>query len=69
MIWFGYRFSKDGMSLDPAKVETIRSMPKPTSAAEVKSFLQMCQYNSMFMFDTEETYSDTTAPLCKHCCE
>ena len=63
VIWFGYKFSKDGMSPDPAKVETIRSMPKPTNAAEVKSFLQMCQYNSMFMFDTEETYSDTTAPL------
>ncbi len=63
VIWFGYKFSNGGMSLDPAKVETIRKMPRPTNGAEKKSFLQMCQYNSMFMFDTEDTYSDITAPL------
>jgi len=32
-----------------------------STVAEIKSFLQMCQYNQTFMFGTTETYSDITA--------
>ena len=31
--------------------------------SEVKSFLQMCQYNQTFLIDTAQTYSDITSPL------
>ena len=63
VIWFGYRFNREGMSPDPAKTETICRITVPKSTAEVKSFLAMSQYNSMFMFGTEETYADITALL------
>ena len=63
VIWFGYKFSSEGMSADPSKIETIVRLTPPTNAAEVKSFLQMCQYNALFMFGETETYSDITAPL------
>ena len=65
VIWFGYKFSKEGMSADPAKVKAVTSLPPPMNSSEVKSFLQMCQYNALFMFNNEdnETYSDITAPL------
>ena len=63
VIWFGYKFSREGMSADPSKIETIVRLAPPTNAAEVKSFLQMCQYNALFMFGEPETYSDITAPL------
>ena len=63
VIWFGYKFGPEGMSPDPAKVETIKQLPPPKNTTEVKSFLQMSQYNYMFLFDNEQTYADTTAPL------
>ena len=63
VIWFGYKFGSEGMSPDPAKVETIKQLPPPKNTTEVKSFLQMIQYNYMFLFDNEQTYADTTAPL------
>ena len=51
------------MSADPAKIETIVRLEPPKNASEVKSFLQMCQYNALFMFGGQATYSDITAPL------
>ena len=63
VAWFGFLFNKDGMKPDPKKVAAIHYKVTPKSVAEVKSFLQMCQYNQMFLFDTLETYSDVTAPL------
>ena len=63
VIWFGYKFSADGMSPDPAKVATIQNLPAPKNVTEVRSFLQMCQYSYMFLFKDEQTYSDRTAPL------
>ena len=63
VIWFGYKFSAQGMAADPEKVKAITSLPPPTNAAEEKSFLEMCQYNSLFMFENDQTYSDITAPL------
>ena len=51
------------MSPDLAKVETIKQLPPPKNTTEVKSFLQMSQYNYMFLFDSEQTYADTTSPL------
>ena len=62
VIWFGYKFSSKGMSADPSKIETIVRLTPPTNSAEVKSFLQMCQYNALFMFGESETYSDITVP-------
>ena len=63
VIWFGYKFGSEGMSPDPAKVETIKQLPPPKNTTEVKSFLQMSQYYYMFLFDNEQTYDYTTAPL------
>ena len=66
MTWFGNVYSKQGMSPDPAKVETIKSWPRPTSRAEVKSFLQTVQFSAVFMRPGHgRSYSDVTAPLRK----
>lgn len=48
------------MSADLSKVEAITSLPALTNAAELKRFLQMCQYNVLFMFMTPKP----TARLC-----
>ena len=47
--WFGYIFSKDGMSPDPEKCSIIKNWPAPKSCAEVKSFLQTVQFHSKFL--------------------
>ena len=63
VIWFGYQFSQAGMTPDPIKIKAIQELASPKNVAEVKSFLQMCQYNGMFMYSDGVTYSDVTAPL------
>jgi hypothetical protein len=61
--WFGWIFSKSGISADPKKVQSIKAAGRPKSTEEVKSFLQACQFNAKFMFDTDNAYAQITRPL------
>ena len=63
--WFGMVYSEHGMSADPDKVKLIKSWPAPRTVAEVKSFLQTVQFNSVYMAaeEGEMTYPELTAPL------
>ena len=47
--FFGYVFSADGLSPDPKKVQDLKEMSEPKSAAEVRSFLGMAQYSARFI--------------------
>ena len=61
--WFGWIFSKSGMSADPRKVNAIREAGPPQTTDEVRSFLQACQYNARFMFNSDHAYAQLTRPL------
>ena len=63
--WFGYIFSKAGMSTDPDKCKVIKEWARPKSAKEVKSFLQTVQFNAKFLAgsDDQESYPTLTEPL------
>jgi hypothetical protein len=61
--WFGWIFSQSGISADPKKVRAIKAAGRPQSTEEVKSFLQACQFNAKFMFDTDRAYAQITQPL------
>ena len=61
--WFGWIFSKSGMSADPNKIKSIRNAGKPQNTDDVKSFLQACQFNAKFMFDSDQAYAQITRPL------
>ena len=61
--WFCTVFSKSGMSADPRKIKTIKEAGRPQSNNDVKSFLQACQFNARFMFDTASAYAELTQPL------
>ncbi|XP_043245814.1 uncharacterized protein K02A2.6-like [Amphibalanus amphitrite] len=61
--WFGWVFSKSGMSADPRKVKAIREAGPPQTTDDVRSFLQACQYNARFMFNSEQAYAQLTKPL------
>ena len=36
--------SKDGVYVDPSKMETVSNWPRPTTVTEIKSFLGMAGY-------------------------
>ena len=61
--WFGYIFSASGMSADLSKIKAIATAGCPQTTDEVKSFLQACQYNAKFMFDSDQAYAQVTQPL------
>ena len=49
--FFGYVFSKEGMSSDPKKVEEVVNLSTPSTASEVRSLLGMTNYCSRFIPD------------------
>ena len=49
--YFGYIFSEKGVSPDPKKVQAIKNAERPCNASEVRSFLGMSNYCSMFISD------------------
>ena len=57
--FFGYIFSKEGISADPKKVEAILNIQPPTNATEVRSLLGMSNYCSRFV----KGYATITQPL------
>ena len=63
--WFGYIFSKAGMSTDPDKCKVIKEWARNKSGKEVKSFLQTVQFNAKFLAgtDDQESYPALTEPL------
>ena len=57
--FYGFIFSESGISPDPQKIEAIKNVEQPKTAAEVRSFLQMTNYVSRFI----NNYSSITEPL------
>ena len=52
--YLGYVVSEQGISLDPRKIEVVKTWPRPATVTEVKSFLglcskSVCHYFSIFM--------------------
>lgn len=47
--FLGHIVSKDGVQMDPTKVEAIKSWAKPKNLHEVHSFLDLCSYYRRFM--------------------
>ena len=44
----GHVISKDGVSIDPSKVEAVRNWPRPTTVTKIRSFLGMAGYYKRF---------------------
>ncbi|PFX11079.1 Retrovirus-related Pol polyprotein from transposon 17.6, partial [Stylophora pistillata] len=59
--FFGYVFSKDGISPDPNKVADVVNLQTPSTASEVCGLLGMTNYSSRFIPD----YATKTEPLRK----
>lgn len=57
--FYGYVFSKDGISADPKKIQAITHMSLPQNPSEVRSLLGLVNYSARFIPD----FSSITQPL------
>ena len=47
--FLGHIVSKDGILVDPSKIEAVKNWPRPTSVTEVRSFLGLDSYYMRFV--------------------
>ncbi len=57
--WLGHIITKDGVSMDPSKIQKIVDWPTPKSAKELQSFIGLCGFFSKFI----PNYATLLAPL------
>lgn len=57
----GYIVSKEGIQVDPSKIEAEQKWPSPTTVIEIRSFLGLAGYYHCFVKD----FARIPAPLTK----
>ena len=57
--YLGFILSKDGLKMDPSKVQTIQDWPEPRKVKDIQSFLGFANFYCRFISD----YSDIVVPL------
>jgi hypothetical protein len=57
--FLGHRIGRDGLAVDPHKVDAVKQWPTPTNVSELRSFLGLAGYYRRFL----EQYSQIALPL------
>ena len=59
VAFLGHVVGKDGILVDPSKIEAVKNWPRPASVSEVRSFLGLVGYYGRFV----EGFSKIAVPL------
>jgi hypothetical protein len=65
ILFFGHKFSAEGISPDPKKVENLKSIKPPTNVSEVRSLLSSASFCSKFI----RNFATITKPLRRLTCK
>lgn len=57
--FLGHRIGREGLSVDPQKIDAVKQWPAPTNVSELRSFLGLAGYYRRFI----SNYSSTALPL------
>ena len=57
--FLGHVVSRDGISVDPAKIDAVSKWPVPTKVTEIRNFLRLAEYYRRFV----EGFFTLAAPL------
>ena len=49
MSFLGHVVSKDGVMVDPSKIETVKNWVRPTNVSEIRSFVGLASYHHRFV--------------------
>ena len=63
--YLGHVISREGVSPDPEKVETVKNYPVPTNPTEVRQFVGLASYYRRFMKDFAEIAKPLYSLTCK----
>ena len=59
--------SKEGISLDPAKIQVVREWPTPKTVVDIRSFLGLARYCRRFVKDFSKILISMTSVMKKNC--
>ena len=67
VAFLGHFVSKDGVEVDPAKIEAVKEWPTPKNVSDIRSFLGLAGYYRRFVKDFSKIAKPMTSLMRKDC--